>query len=81
MQFGGSGRSCIGGLMPDLQPKAAVRPYWGTALELEPLIPLIRSKLSNTAGGGTSRGELSPLQAHITEECEGKEKKKGRLMM
>lgn len=54
MQFGGSGRSCIGGLMPDLQPKAAVRPYWGTALELEALIPLIRSKLSNTAGGGTS---------------------------
>lgn len=56
MQFGGSGRSCIGGLMPDLQPKAAVRPYWGMALELEPLIPLIRSKLSNTAGGGTGWG-------------------------
>lgn len=71
--------------MPDLQPKAAVRPYWGTALELEPLIPLIRSKLSNTAGGGTGWGGvggwggLSPLQAHITEECEGKEKKREDL--
>lgn len=63
MQFGGSGRSCIRGLMPDLQPKAAVRPYWGTAPELEALIPLIRSKLSNTAEGGDERdrGGIEPF--------------------
>lgn len=52
-----------------------MRPYSGTSLELETLIPLICSKLSNTAGRGHGGGGLSPLQAHITEECEGKEKR------
>lgn len=65
--------------MADLQPKAAARPYAGTSLELETLIPLIHSKLSNTAGGGGGRKGLNPLQAHTTEECAGKEKKRRDL--
>lgn len=66
--------------MADLQPKAAARPYAGTSLELETLIPLIRSKLSNTAGGVGEKG-IEPFAGSHHRGMRGEGKKEARLVM